>query len=375
MKICFWSGPSYEPWGPPSVDTGGIGGSETACVHMARLLASLGNDVSVFGDHGPFEGVHDGVVYVPYQKAIEDRSFLDSDVFISSRDKAAIRLEPKAAHKVLWAHDIHVGDDREGEILKYDQVFCLSNWARKTFLSYYPHLSPRLDEKVIITRNGIDTGRYQIVGPPKRAAKFFYSSSPDRGLNVLLNMWPKIRAIRSDAELNVYYGFDTWTKMVELRGPKSDKLRIAWFLEKMKSMSKDGVNYHGRVGQVALAQAQLESSLWLYPTSCLETSCITAMEAQAAGAVPVTTRLGALEETVKHGVLLEPPATGEEYQEAFLGTVKGLLGPSEPLRRKWLVEGRHWALGSCSWRDVAVEWQAMFEDAVFEAKRTRAKSS
>ena len=57
MKIVIWTGAAWEPWGPPSV-IGGIGGSETAAVHMARELANRGHEVVMFGEHEGFEGLH-----------------------------------------------------------------------------------------------------------------------------------------------------------------------------------------------------------------------------------------------------------------------------------------------------------------------------
>jgi hypothetical protein len=47
MKICLWTGASWEPWGPPSLDVGGIGGSETAAVHLGFEFAKLGHEVEL----------------------------------------------------------------------------------------------------------------------------------------------------------------------------------------------------------------------------------------------------------------------------------------------------------------------------------------
>jgi len=366
MKICIWTGPAWEPWGPQSIDSGGIGGSETACVHTASQLAKLGHEVDTFGQHDQCEGLYDGVRYFHFKRAVENRKLLDADVWISSRDKNAIKLEPNARLKILWAHDVHCGEDWDGSLLKFDSIFCLSKWAAETFAGFYPHRK-NLRDKIWVTQNGIDTSRYRSIfkipfeingGIPK----FFSSSAPDRGLEVLLNMWPKIREIRSDAELHVYYGFDTWKKMVEKSPSKVTSLRIAWFVEKLKSLADMGVYYHGRVGQRELAQAQLDSVLWLHPTAFAETSCITAMEAQAAGAVPVTTRLAALAETVKHGILLDGPNTAESYEAGFLGMVRGLLGPSNGLRLELASKGRQWALAECDWSTVAKKWDTFFKE-------------
>src|ERR1041385_956964 len=59
-----------------------------------------------------------------------------------------------------------------------------------------------------------------------------------------------------------------------------------------------GVYMHGRVNQAELAKWQAGQHIWLYPTAFMETFCITAIEAQAAGILPLTSNLAALKETV-----------------------------------------------------------------------------
>src|SRR5262245_24961065 len=132
MHIVFWTGPAAEKWGPGSVSGGGIGGSETAVVHMAHELAMLGHSVTCVGMHEPQslavpirprvamaqdskDSTRRWVDYVPFERAIEKPEILNGDVFISSRDKSVMRLKPKAKAHVLWVHDVHVGDDWECE--------------------------------------------------------------------------------------------------------------------------------------------------------------------------------------------------------------------------------------------------------------------
>ncbi|TAL41571.1 MAG: glycosyltransferase [Salinibacterium sp.] len=364
MKITIWTGSAWEPWGPASVEDGGIGGSETAAVHMARELARRGHEVTCFGQHTGFEGTWDGVLYRNFEAAITDSSLLDCDVFVSSRDKRALRLKPHARYKVLWVHDIHVGDDFEQELLKYDRIWCLTEWHRKTLQGYYAHVSK---SKLTVIRNGIDAARFVQVEPHStRKPHFVYSSSPDRGLNVLLDLWPQIKALRSDAELHVYYGFDTWEKMAVRN--KVGQAQIAWFKERLigERAEKAQIWYHGRVGQAELAAAFSKSPLWLYPTGFKETYCITALEAQAAGAVPISTRLAALSETVKVGTLIAPHNTEARYRTEFLDACKHFLITHPEEATKLSGEGRAWAMEQ-TWSKLADAWLAEFDTALAES--------
>ena len=59
----------------------------------------------------------------------------------------------------------------------------------------------------------------------------------------------------------------------------------------------DGADYRGALGQARLAQELRGVAGLAYPSTFAETSCITVLEAMAAGAFIFTTRLGALPET------------------------------------------------------------------------------
>lgn len=370
LSIVIWTGGAWERWGPPSLEFG-IGGSETAVIHMARELAALGHDVRCVGDHAGYEGDYPRAPlarahlrYIDYKKVLSGEERLsDCDILISSRDKRAHVAPVQARKKILWVHDLHVGDDWNKDLMNFDRIFCLSNYAKDVFLNYYSHIEP---SKIYVTRNGINAARY--VGEPLKdnnlAPRFFYSSSPDRGLDVLLFLWPKIREFTPDAELHVYYGFDTWEKMAEQGKNSAEISKVAYFKQLVMGAEERGIFYHGRVGQRKLAEAQVVSALWLYPTAFKETFCITALEAQAAGAIPVTTALGGLNETVKHGVLIPPPNTSAAYRDTFVSYVKAMLTDksSEMLGRLSSIRyrGREWALTQ-TWKVLAGDWSQYFE--------------
>ena len=355
MKIVIWTGPAWETWGPQSLKTG-LGGSEIAAIHMSSELARWGHEVAVLGQVSPceWEGVkfHDYRMFGP--------GTIGCDVFISSRTLGAVhKLKPDAKITALWCHDIHVGDDYQGLMRRYDMVLCLSEWAKKVLSNYYNDV-PK--DKFVLTRNGIDP-RLFLREPKKEGCKAIYSSSPDRGLDHLLNYWPKIRAMRQDAELHVYYGFETWQAMANQRKNSYDQSQIDFFKSKLNQLSEQGVVSHGRVGQAELAKAYLEASLWLYPTNFLETSCLTAMEAQASGTLAITTKLAALAETVRHGILIDPPNSESRYEQEFLGHVRDFLENRQPITTDQMLKaGREWALRSLSWTQVAGQWEELFEE-------------
>jgi glycosyltransferase involved in cell wall biosynthesis len=246
------------------------------------------------------EGVYEGVEWLQWQRFRAVRC----DVLIASRTPWAVRdaVNVGGVHiggckytaAVLWVHDIHVGQFADVELRRFDRILCLSKWHAGFFVSHYEQHNLHIDPaKVKVTRNGIDLSRFEGTEGrnPHRA---IYSSSPDRGLLAAVLAWPKIRERVPDAELHCFYGFSNWEKSA------ADDPGQQQIIARLKHLcaTTPGVVMRGRVSQKELAREFMRAGVWCYPTWFSETSCISAMEAQAAGCAIVTCPIAALAETV-----------------------------------------------------------------------------
>ncbi len=364
-KIAFWLGSAFEPWDPRSaIRDKGIGGSEIAAIRMSQELAKLGHEVVVYADVLT-QDFGQGVVWWPYQTVLSDLREgrkIECDLFVSSRvAEARQRLSPICRRAWLWMHDLHCGPDWENLIgTTHDRILCLSEWARRKFLDTYPGVDER---QVSLSRNGVDSIRFEEQRPGAQHGRLraglcpltvIYSSSPDRGLDRLLGLWPQIRDLSfrgpggMPAELHVYYGFENWKKLAARRDNSHIEIRRIASLE-AKLGATAGVFVHGRVGQVELARAFLNSHLWLYPTDFPEISCITAMEAQMAGCKIVATKFAALPETAPNAWFVDPPVHTAKYEREFLAATREAL-----IDDTAMSGGAHlWP-----WAKVAAQWHS-----------------
>lgn len=352
IRIAFWLGHQIEPWTPETLERDGMGGSETMAWELSKRLAARGHVVEVFAhcgtkDHpaGKYDGVH-------WYDASQFEGH-ECDVLIVSRQAPAITIPHTAKARVLWVHDVHCGPDFTPQIaVKYDLVWCLSKWHREFFLQTYPWLAPG---KVEVTRNGIDPHRFA-GAPARNPHRAIYSSSPDRGLAEAVANWSEVRRQVPDAELHCYYGFDNWERSIELGGENGLPQCSRAALEALKKAVAEtpGVYMHGRVNQKQLAEAMLGAAVWLYPTWFSETSCITAMEAQAAGLVCICPPIAALVETVKH------PVWSEKYWVTFTENV--MLGHKAPELNPPRVD-----VGQFSLDTLAESWEARINKLVTDA--------
>lgn len=182
-----------------------------------------------------------------------------------------------------------------------------------------------------------------------RLHKLGYYSSPDRGLIYCLDMWPQILEAFPDAELHIFYGFETFDSAFN-----SNPERMAWKAKMMEKMKQKGIVYHGRVGKNTLREWQRNIGIWFYPTNFTEIHCICALDCQSQGCVPVTMTLAALDETVQSGVKLSCDIEDEDCQKEYVKELLALMGDEE----RWKVEqekGKKFTEG-LSWSKVAEQW-------------------
>lgn len=350
-RIVFHAGNSVEPWNALDINERGLGGSETAIVQIADKLAAKGWFVEVYAGVTGVGPIGQVLYRMPYEYDPEEHC----DVFVSVRNPMIADWAPNADLTVLWCHDAHMGGQLRDRQQAFDSILTLSDDHAAALLEYEGV------ENCDRTRNGIDLKRFPNGDRPfeDREPTVIYSSSPDRGLEKLLDLWPAVKERVPDAKLKVFYGFDVFDKMHANNPPLIDwKNRL---IAKMEAL--DGVEYVGRVDQQTLAHEQQCARVWAYPypfENHTETSCITAMEAMAAGLYSVVTASGALPETLDSaaGCVFGPLDDGSFPDDAFVsGIVAGLSDQDE--YDEDTARGLRRA-ATLSWEGVADEWDARF---------------
>lgn len=150
---------------------------------------------------------------------------------------------------------------------------------------------------------GCDPKRYEL-GVQKVPGRVIYSSSPDRGLHLLLEAWPAIKRAVPHAHLRIFYRLEPW-----LRGFDNtpyfapiEKLRhrALYIEEALRRMSDPewGIDVVGSVSREQIEREMAEAEVVAYPCDPVNSytegwSCST-LEACAARACPVISDADAL---------------------------------------------------------------------------------
>lgn len=317
-------------WDENIAKTKGIGGSETAAVRMARLLKDkTGHIVRVFMERQDTLDI-DGVIYQPVSQA--------RDYFAANAPIAHIawrhNMKMTEAPTYLWCHDLAVPSvDAHSN---YTKVIALSEFHSH----YLRHIFNIPEEKILVSRNGIDLERFAGIDFSKKDNdKIVFSSSPDRGLDRAVRVVEQCRKLTGkDLKLHVFYGFENMLK-----------LNLHKEVDRLRSISnKPWIIHHGNVQQQELVNHLKDAKVWLYPTDFLETFCITALEMLACRVRPVVRKHGALQNTLKDlpaAIIDKDCQTAQQVEEW-----------SKILAEQLEVEQPVVDMSRFTWNSVADEW-------------------
>ena len=121
--------------------------------------------------------------------------------------------------------------------------------------------------------------------------KLIYTSTPWRGLAILMRTVELLDEKRKDFEVDIYSS----TLVYGSNFDELNKKKYQSLFDKCEEIPN--INYKGYATNEEVRQALMKSHILAYPCIFEETSCLAAIEAMAAGCKVVTTNYGALPET------------------------------------------------------------------------------
>lgn len=335
-----------------TLDKLSLGGSETAGVSMARALAKLGHIVKVFSNCDS-PGEYDGTIYLPIDRFQEHFERIPGDVAIVQRTPEPFVARSSQKLHLLWCHDLALGRQApayRSVCWNVDKFITVSKWMGEQYKKNFGLPS----ELIYASRNGIDLFRFPKIDLNKKMRKrLVYSARPERGLDVLLDrIFPEL--LKRDPEFELaLFGYDN----------QVEHLRefYASLAQRAKQFG-DKVRFMGNLNKTHLYRAYSLFGIYAYPTPSpkfsdfSEVSCISAMEAMAAGMPIVTSNRGALSETIpeKAGTLIEGNSVSDEYLNNFVEAILHYAHDDQAYIEAAKAGIEH--AQSLSWDGVAEDW-------------------
>lgn len=363
--LVIFCGYTQEVWNPETIKKSGIGGSEEAVFWLSNLLAGKGWNVTVYNNCGHterrfswYDEVKDDQVGVTY-KPFWAWNYRDKqDVVVLWRTPRPADWEINAPKVIVDLHDVVPQDEFNELRLKRITKVLVKSKAQRDLFPSIP------DEKIEIIPNGIDAEAFSSA-VERDPLLLVNTSSPDRSLNALCDLFSEVKKVVPEAKCIWAYGWGVFDSA------HSDNLKMmAWKNEVIKKMEAVGIEALGRITHEQVRDLYLRASIFAYPSEFYEIDCISLTKAMASGAVPVTTDFSAMGEKVKEpGVFVH----SKKDQTNWCSDDKGDFGlEGEEERRQW-IEGvvkllqkcpteeerakmRTWASDNYDWKLIANKW-------------------
>jgi UDP-glucose:(glucosyl)LPS alpha-1,2-glucosyltransferase len=191
--------------------------------------------------------------------------------------------------RIYWVHDLP--HDPECKKLadtnfrkKFHKIVYVSNWQYSQFRTV---LSLPYSTNDIIIENGIEPIR---PNPNKsnNQINLIYTSTPQRGLNILVPVFEYIKQHKENIHLHVFSSFNIYG------WPQMD-YKFQDLFDRCKDNSN--ITYHGFQPYQKVREQIANSHIFAYPSIWEETSCRALIEAMSAGLLCVHPNYGALPDT------------------------------------------------------------------------------
>lgn len=360
MKFHLYSAPLRAQWGGQDEDTGQVTGSEIHQIEMGWRLAARGHQVVSYAPVAPPGCFDRGVAWVPYSEA----QFAEDGIWVLSRTTPPLEAfwGRRRASQVVWlvCHDINAIDPVH--LLStpdppLDRLVALCGRHRQHLCRLYPHLKQR----IVRSTNGVrvDLVR-QLRAQPRDPFRLTWTSSHARGLLYALLILEKALSYMPQLTLHVFRDDDSaQTATLFHNEPELHRacVRMGQELQQVRQRVPN-VLWRGWALQPAMYEEWLQTGLFLYPSIYYETNCITVMEAQAMGALPVTTPLWGLEENTLFGKSVRGCVDDPIVQERF---VRGLIRMAEFAQTRagecYRQHMMDWARRRFDWERVVDQWE------------------
>jgi glycosyltransferase involved in cell wall biosynthesis len=299
-----------------------LGGSQSALCYLAEAVAQQGHEVFLL-NHTSDPGLSRNVMCLSLE-AVPKQLLQSLDALIvlnvAGRGIKLKSLIGDNTRLILWTGHAHDQPDVQelqnpAERDVYDGFAFVSDWQRDRF---HEHFGINLTDSGVL-RNaiapsfcGLFSTETRILPQKSQPPVLAYTSTPFRGLDLLLEVFPKIRSAIPGTRLKVFSSM----KVYQVSQTEDESHYGSLYRQCRET---EGVEYIGSLPQPELARELRSVMLLAYPNTFAETSCIAVMEAMASGCWIVSSNLGALPETTAgFARLISIESDWEVYKDRFV---------------------------------------------------------
>lgn len=250
-------------------DSQGLTGSEISCFLFAKTMAKRGHQVSLYTQiKNDCPTQWEGVSVIPLSQFGHARK--PPEVFYSWNETNMLQFTPKSSLRMM---NMQLNDMPYCDPVSFDSVDAFTS-VSPSHRDYITQFTPGHEKKWEIIANCIEPSLFDL-SIPKKKGKMIYCSSPDRGLHLLLQEYPKIKEKCPWVSLHIFYPFDRWYNSLQDINESSSPIwqefkhrgdYIKYALNEMKTGFD--IHHHQGVSVNRMHKEICEADVAPYPVSC-----------------------------------------------------------------------------------------------------------
>jgi UDP-glucose:(glucosyl)LPS alpha-1,2-glucosyltransferase len=259
--------------------------------------------------------------------------------------------------RVLWTHDLPVDAPilKDEGWRKFHKIVFVSYWQRDMFIREFDIPFSRCT----VIHNAIEPFTDLKPKEKKNDIRLIYSTTPHRGLKLLVPVFENLAQTQKDIHLDVYSSFAIYGWL------ERDKEYEPLF-ERIKNHPQ--MTYHGFQPNDVIREALKVADIQAYPCIWQETSCLSLMEAMASETLCVHSDLGALPETAGNWTMMYGMQDDMQDHAAIFHNQLNLaiqLVRDQDQGMKMKLQGQKTYIDLYyNWETRAVQWTALLNSLV-----------
>jgi UDP-glucose:(glucosyl)LPS alpha-1,2-glucosyltransferase len=258
--------------------------------------------------------------------------------------------------RILWLHNTPLDPEARDALAdsgwqRFHRLVFVSNHQMQSFIAAYA--IPR--ERCTVMPNAI-----MPIPPhakPGSPIRLIYTSTPQRGLDILHAVFSRLAEKHPDIELEVFSSF-------KLYGWDEADAHFRPLFERLKEHPR--IRWHGARPNEEVRQALQRCHVFAYPSTWLETSGIVLMEAMSGRLLCVHPNYGALHETAAGLTMMYEWVQDKNVHAGLFArrldeAIMLLKSDPERVRRLTAMQS-HYANEVYNWDRRAAEWETLLRD-------------
>jgi len=242
---------------------------------------------------------------------------------------------------------------------EYDWYVFNSHWNYEKFRYFFDIPT----ERSVVIKNGTNNFPQRKIYKKGEPIKILHHNTPWRGLNVVLRAMQEIK--NSNITLDVYSSCQVYGDAFK----KQQDEQFQPLYDQAKQLPN--VNYIGYKPNEYILEHMTDYDLYVYPSIFEETSCVSALEALAAGVHVITNNFGALYETCAEWPVYVTYNTN--YEAMAKDTAAAIEVAASYLHEDFiqdhLEEQQKFYKRFYNWQKKGMEWESFLRGAINERKQ------